>query len=79
MSDAIRRHEEASAFLAVPYDFDLDWSWHVEPAHLVSGMALEDFARDGAGGTYFSAVWAERGDRCCRRTPKEATRSWPWD
>lgn len=51
--DAIRDHAEAFAFLAGPCDFDLDWSGHVEPVHLASGMALEGLARDGAGGSYF--------------------------
>lgn len=51
--DTIRHHEEVSAFLAGPCDFDLGWSGHVEPVHLASGMALEGLARDGAGGTYF--------------------------
>ena len=51
--DAIRHHDEAFAFLAGPCDFDLDWISHVEPVHLASGIALEGFARDGAGGTYF--------------------------
>ena len=51
--DAIRRHDEASTFLANSCDFDLDWIGHVEPVHLASGMALQGFASDGAGGTYF--------------------------
>lgn len=51
--DAIRRHPEATAFLAGVGDFDLDWRGHVEDVHLASGMALEGFARDAAGGTYF--------------------------
>jgi len=51
--DAIRHHGEASAFLASTCDFELDRSSHVEPVHLASGMTLEGFARDAAGGTYF--------------------------
>lgn len=51
--DAIRRDQEVTAFLAGPCDFDLDWSGHAAPVHLASGMKLEGFARDGAGGTYF--------------------------
>jgi hypothetical protein len=50
---AIQHHEEASAFLAGTCDFELGWNGHVEPVHLASGMELEGFARDGAGGTYF--------------------------
>ncbi|HTJ72716.1 MAG TPA: hypothetical protein VL551_34575 [Actinospica sp.] len=51
--EAVRHHEAASAFLAGSCDFDLAWNGHVEPVHLASGMALEGFARDAAGGTYF--------------------------
>lgn len=50
---AIREHDDAAAFLAGPGGLDLDWSGHVDPVHLSSGQALEGFARDGAGGTYF--------------------------
>ncbi len=49
----IREHEEAARFLAWPGDFDLDRRDHVEPVHLASGLALESFAGDGAGGTFF--------------------------
>jgi hypothetical protein len=51
--DAIRRHDEALDFLAGPCDFDLELSRNVKPVHLASGLALERFARDAAGGTYF--------------------------
>ncbi|WP_042369498.1 hypothetical protein [Streptacidiphilus neutrinimicus] len=50
---AIREHEAAARFLAWPGDFDLDRGDHVEEVHLASGAALEGFAGDGAGGTYF--------------------------
>ncbi|MEV4556338.1 hypothetical protein AB0K51_04980 [Kitasatospora sp. NPDC049285] len=50
---AIREHEEAARFLAWPGDFDLGRGEHVEEVHLASGAALEGFAGDGAGGTYF--------------------------
>ncbi|MEV5375937.1 hypothetical protein AB0L26_08150 [Streptomyces nondiastaticus] len=50
---AIASHDEAADFLAWPGDFDLDRSDHVEDVHLASGAALEGFAGDGAGGTYF--------------------------
>ncbi|MFB7864826.1 hypothetical protein [Streptomyces sp. NPDC056069] len=50
---AIREQEEAARFLAWPGDFDLDRGDHVEEVHLASGAALEGFAGDGAGGTYF--------------------------
>ena len=49
----IREYDEAAAYLAGPGGLDLDWSGHVEPVHLASGQALEGFASDGAGGTYF--------------------------
>lgn len=51
--DAIRQHPEAAAFLAGVGDFDLDSRGHVEAVHLASGVALEGFARDAAGGAYF--------------------------
>ncbi|MEW2417492.1 hypothetical protein AB0953_27740 [Streptomyces sp. NPDC046866] len=50
---AIHEKEEAARFLAWPGDFDLDRGDHVEEVHLASGAALEGFAGDGAGGTYF--------------------------
>ncbi|MGC0418016.1 hypothetical protein [Embleya sp. AB8] len=50
---AIREHDDAARFLAWPGDFDLDRGDHVEDVRLASGAALEGFAGDGAGGTYF--------------------------
>ncbi|MFF2949868.1 hypothetical protein ACFVVU_00750 [Kitasatospora sp. NPDC057965] len=50
---AITEHTEAADFLAWPGDFDLDRGDHVEEVHLASGAALEGFAGDGAGGTFF--------------------------
>ncbi|MEU7029207.1 hypothetical protein AB0A60_21280 [Streptomyces sp. NPDC046275] len=50
---AIREQEEAARFLAWPGDFDLDLGDHGEEVHLASGAALEGFAGDGAGGTFF--------------------------
>ncbi|CAM5385565.1 hypothetical protein [Streptomyces aurantiogriseus] len=50
---AVRAHEGAARFLAWPGDFDLDRGDHAEEVHLASGAALEAFAGDGAGGTYF--------------------------
>ncbi|WP_354644515.1 hypothetical protein [Kitasatospora camelliae] len=50
---AVRENEAAARFLAWPGDFDLDRGDHVEEVHLASGAALEGFAGDGAGGTYF--------------------------
>ncbi|MFE0372305.1 hypothetical protein [Streptomyces tendae] len=50
---AVREREEAARFLAWPGDFDLDRGDHVEDVHLASGAALEGFAGDGAGGTFF--------------------------
>ncbi|MET8081371.1 hypothetical protein [Streptomyces sp. NPDC005303] len=50
---ALREQEEAARFLAWPGDFDLDRGDHAEEVHLASGAALEGFAGDGAGGTYF--------------------------
>ncbi|MFB4420622.1 hypothetical protein C5F59_005955 [Streptomyces sp. QL37] len=50
---AVREQDEASSFLAGPGDFDLDRGDHVEEVHLASGAALDGFAGDGAGGTYF--------------------------
>ncbi|MFR9795920.1 hypothetical protein ACL02U_08455 [Streptomyces sp. MS06] len=49
----IRENDDAVGFLAWPGDFDLDRGDHVEAVHLASGAALEGFAGDGAGGTYF--------------------------
>lgn len=50
---AVREHERAARFLAWPGDFELDRGDHAEEVHLASGAALEEFAGDGAGGTYF--------------------------
>jgi hypothetical protein len=50
---AIVEHPAAAGFLDWPGDFDLARSEHVEDVHLASGAALEGFAGDGAGGTYF--------------------------
>ncbi|MFE9469375.1 hypothetical protein ACFYNW_38365 [Streptomyces virginiae] len=50
---AVREQEEAARFLAWPGDFDLDRGDHVEEVHLASGVALEGFAGDAAGGTFF--------------------------
>ncbi|GJF32122.1 hypothetical protein KNE206_48220 [Kitasatospora sp. NE20-6] len=50
---AVRAHRAAADFLAWPGDFELDRSDHGEEVHLASGAALEGFAGDGAGGTYF--------------------------
>ncbi|MCX4679318.1 hypothetical protein OG413_29180 [Streptomyces sp. NBC_01433] len=50
---AVREQGEAARFLAWPGDFDLDRGDHVEDVHLASGAALEGFAGDGAGGTFF--------------------------
>ncbi|MFF7987940.1 hypothetical protein ACFZDK_54555 [Streptomyces sp. NPDC007901] len=49
----VREQDEAARFLAWPGDFDLDRGDHVEEVHLASGAALEGFAGDGAGGTFF--------------------------
>ncbi|WP_460068839.1 hypothetical protein [Streptomyces sp. YKOK-I1] len=50
---AVREQDDVARFLAWPGDFDLDRGDHVEEVHLASGAALEGFAGDGAGGTYF--------------------------
>jgi len=50
---AIRERDEAADLLAWPGDFELDRGDHVEEVHLASGAALEGFAGDGAGGTFF--------------------------
>ncbi|MFJ3127882.1 hypothetical protein ACIPJO_33875 [Streptomyces sp. NPDC086993] len=50
---AVVAHDEAARFLAWPGDFELGRGDHVEGVHLASGAALEGFAGDGAGGTYF--------------------------
>lgn len=50
---AIHEHTDAARFLAWPGDFDLDRGEHGEDVHLASGAALEGFAGDGTGGTYF--------------------------
>ncbi|MFE2009839.1 hypothetical protein [Streptomyces sp. NPDC059491] len=49
----LRAQDEAARFLAWPGDFDLERGDHVEEVHLASGGALQGFAGDGAGGTYF--------------------------
>src|SRR4051794_16631093 len=51
--DVIRKHSETARFLDWPGDFDLDRAEHVEEVHLASGQALEAFAGDGTGGTFF--------------------------
>ncbi|MGW4380137.1 hypothetical protein [Kitasatospora sp. NPDC004531] len=50
---AVRDHAAAADFLSWPGDFVLADHEHGEPVHLASGQALEPFAKDGAGGTYF--------------------------
>ncbi|PNE39399.1 hypothetical protein [Streptomyces noursei] len=49
----LREHDDAASYLAWPGDLDLDRGDHVEEVHLASGAALEGFAGDGAGGTFF--------------------------
>ncbi|MFJ8675766.1 hypothetical protein [Streptomyces sp. NPDC093589] len=49
----IRDDDGAADYLAWPGDFDPDRGDHVEEVHLASGAALQGFAGDGAGGTYF--------------------------
>ncbi|MDX2822823.1 hypothetical protein PV416_17350 [Streptomyces ipomoeae] len=50
----IREQGEAAEFLAWPGDFELErGDDHVEEVRLASGAALESFAGDGAGGTFF--------------------------
>ncbi|MEU0354238.1 hypothetical protein [Streptomyces cyaneofuscatus] len=49
----VREQGEVARFLAWPGDFDLDRGDHGEEVHLASGAALEGFAGDGSGGTYF--------------------------
>ncbi|MFE6664844.1 hypothetical protein ACFVFH_14955 [Streptomyces sp. NPDC057697] len=51
--DAVAAHAEAARFLAWPGDFELGRCDHGESVHLASGAALEGFAGDGAGGTFF--------------------------
>ncbi|MEU3983461.1 hypothetical protein AB0F77_25810 [Streptomyces sp. NPDC026672] len=51
--DTIRARDDVAAFLAWPGDFDLERHDHVEEVHLASGDALEGFAGDGTGGTFF--------------------------
>ncbi|MEU4763085.1 hypothetical protein AB0H12_07500 [Actinosynnema sp. NPDC023794] len=50
---AVAENDEVARFLDWPGDFDLRRRDHVEEVHLASGAALEGFAGDGAGGTYF--------------------------
>ncbi|MEV6302557.1 hypothetical protein AB0M02_24300 [Actinoplanes sp. NPDC051861] len=49
----IAEHDDVAGYLCWPGDFELERSDHVEPVHLASGAALEGFAGDGAGGTFF--------------------------
>lgn len=49
----VAEHNGAAQFLSWPGDFELDRGDHVEEVHLASGAALEGFAGDGGGGTYF--------------------------
>jgi hypothetical protein len=49
----VAENDEVARFLDWPGDFDLRRRDHVEEVHLASGAALEGFAGDGAGGTYF--------------------------
>ncbi|MEV0037871.1 hypothetical protein, partial [Streptomyces sp. NPDC050804] len=49
----IREHDDAARYLAWPGDFELDRGDHGEDVHLASGAALEGFAGDGSGGTYY--------------------------
>jgi hypothetical protein len=49
----IREQADVARFLDWPGDFDLDRGDHVEEVHLASGAALEGFAGDGSGGTFF--------------------------
>ncbi|KDN81777.1 hypothetical protein [Kitasatospora cheerisanensis] len=49
----VRDHRTVAEFLSWPGDFDLLGAEHGEPVHLASGLALEAFAGDGAGGTFF--------------------------
>ncbi|MFI5532915.1 hypothetical protein ACIA8O_30705 [Kitasatospora sp. NPDC051853] len=49
----IRQDDDLADFLSWPGDLDLDHGDHVEEVHLASGAALEGFAGDGAGGTYY--------------------------
>ncbi|MDX3782082.1 hypothetical protein [Streptomyces europaeiscabiei] len=50
---AVREDDEAARFLAWPGDFELERADHGEEVHLASGAALEGFAGDGTGGTFF--------------------------
>lgn len=50
---AVREYDAAAQYLAWPGDFEPDRADHGEDVHLASGAALEGFAGDGAGGTYF--------------------------
>lgn len=50
---AIVEHDEVAGFLVWPGDFELERKEHGEDVHRASGAALEGFASDGAGGTYF--------------------------
>ncbi|WP_053722063.1 hypothetical protein [Saccharothrix sp. NRRL B-16348] len=49
----IAEDDGVARFLNWPGDFELDRADHVEEVHLASGAALEGFAGEGAGGTYF--------------------------
>lgn len=50
---AIANDTETARFLAWRGDFELERAEHVEEVHLASGAALEGFAGDGTGGTFF--------------------------
>jgi hypothetical protein len=49
----IAEDDEVARFLNWPGDFELDRREHGEEVHLASGAALEGFAGEGGGGTYF--------------------------
>ncbi|WP_231499939.1 hypothetical protein [Saccharothrix sp. NRRL B-16314] len=53
MLTVIAEDDEVARFLNWPGDFELDRADHGEEVHLASGAALEGFAGEGAGGTYF--------------------------
>ncbi|WP_447003553.1 hypothetical protein ACRAKI_28380 [Saccharothrix isguenensis] len=50
---AIAEDDDVARFLNWPGDFELDRREHGEEVHLASGAALEGFAGEGGGGTYF--------------------------
>ncbi|KJS56377.1 hypothetical protein [Streptomyces rubellomurinus] len=51
--DRIRANDAALDFLLWPGDLNLDHYPHGEAVVLASGEVLEEFAKDGAGGTFF--------------------------